>query len=73
MLGNSIGQDTGIYPAEDIDYEYYIGNVLINPIDQLFEIGYRKCFCPRYNMLQYKAQYSRLHPVSVSTPVKNDC
>ena len=63
------GQDTGIYPLEDIDYEYYIGHVLMNPVDQLFEIGYRDVL-PRYNMLQYKAQYSRLHPVSVDTPVK---
>jgi DNA polymerase elongation subunit (family B) len=63
------GQEEGIYPPEDIDYEYYIGNVLMNPIDQLFEIGYRDVL-PRYNMLQYKAQHSRLHPVSVGTPVK---
>jgi DNA polymerase elongation subunit (family B) len=33
-------ESTAMYPPENIDYEYYIGHVLMSPIDQLFNIGY---------------------------------
>jgi hypothetical protein len=33
-------ESTAMYPPEPIDYEYYIGHVLMSPIDQLFNIGY---------------------------------
>lgn len=68
-IGAETGEASGLYPPEDIDYEYYIGNVLINPIDQLFSIGYIDVL-PNYRHLEYKAQHSRLHPVSIETPVK---
>ena len=68
-IGAETGEASGLYPPEDVDYEYYIGNVLINPIDQLFSIGYIDAL-PNYKHLEYRAQHSRLHPVSIETPVK---
>lgn len=59
-----------IYPPEKIDSFYYIYNVLMNPIDKLFEYGYLKII-DRYDDFKYTPQYNkRLKPVSVRTPIK---
>jgi hypothetical protein len=60
----------GLYPPEKIDSEYYICNVLANPIDKLFEYGYARVI-DRYREKEYKPEMNtRLKPVSVVTPVK---
>ena len=60
----------GLYPPEKIDSEYYICNVLANPIDKLFEYGYARVI-DKYREKEYKPEMNtRLKPVSVATPVK---
>ena len=60
----------GLYPPEKIDSQYYICNVLANPIDKLFEYGYARVI-DKYREKEYKPEKNtRLKPVSVATPVK---
>ena len=60
----------GLYPPEKIDSQYYICNVLGNPIDKLFEYGYARVI-DKYREKEYKPEKNtRLKPVSVATPVK---
>ena len=60
----------GLYPPEKIDSVYYISNVLMNPIDKLFEYGYLKII-DKYDEYKYTPQNNkRLKPVSVRTPIK---
>ena len=60
----------GLYPPEKIDSEYYICNVLANPIDKLFEYGYARVI-DKYREKEYKPEMNtRLKPVCVATPVK---
>ena len=60
----------GLYPPEKIDSFYYICNVLMNPIDKLFEYGYLKII-EKYDEFKYIPQHNkRLKPVSVRTPIK---
>ncbi len=58
-----------IYPAEDIDYRYYIEHTLMNPIDQLFSVGYNR-FLKKYESICYKHQHSRCKAVSIVNPLK---
>jgi DNA polymerase elongation subunit (family B) len=62
-------EEESVYPKEDIDVLYYIEHVLMNPIDQLFSIGY-KTELERYSVIGYKPQFSRAHWCSIETPVK---
>ena len=60
----------GLYPPEKIDSQYYICNVLGNPVDKLFEYGYARVL-DKYREKEYKPEKNtRLKPVCVSTPVK---
>ena len=60
----------GLYPPEKIDAQYYICNVLGNPVDKLFEYGYARVL-DKYREKEYKPEKNtRLKPVCVATPVK---
>ena len=60
----------GLYPPEKIDSQYYICNVLGNPVDKLFEYGYARVL-DKYREKEYKPEMNtRLKPVCVATPVK---
>ena len=62
--------ENGLYPPENIDSFYYISNVLMNPVDKLFEYGYLKII-DKYDDFKYTPQHNtRLRPVSVRTPLK---
>ena len=62
--------ENGLYPPEKIDSYYYIANVLMNPIDKLFEYGYLKII-DKYDDFKYTPQHNkRLKPVSIRTPIK---
>lgn len=62
-------EETPVYPAENIDYLYYIEHILMNAIDQLFGVGYM-AILPKYESIGYKPQHSRCHYASIQTPVK---
>lgn len=57
------------YEAEEIDYLYYIEHALMNPLDQLFSIGY-KSQLEKYVNVGYTPQFSRCHFCSITTPLK---
>ena len=59
---------TVVYPAEKIDYEYYIEHIMMSPIDQLFSIGYMKDLV-YYSDVGYSPQFSRLRPAPVTEPI----
>jgi len=60
----------GLYPPEEIDSNYYINNVLMSPVDKLFEYGYLKVI-KKYQDYGYDPRYNtRLKRVSVTTPCK---
>ena len=60
----------GLFPPEEIDSFYYINNVLMSPIDKLFEYGYLDII-KKYEPYDYKPRFNtRMRPVSVMTPVK---
>ena len=68
--GEDFKNPNGLYPPEKIDSFYYICNVLMNPIDKLFEYGYLKII-EKYDEFKYIPQHNkRLKPVSVRTPIK---
>jgi hypothetical protein len=60
---------TVIYPKEKIDYEYYIEHIMMSPIDQLFSIGYMKEL-EKFKSLEYKPQFCRMKPVSITDPIR---
>lgn len=57
------------YPLESIDQLYYVEHSLMNPIDQLYEIGYNNRL-PKYVNIGYTPQYSRCHYCPITTPLK---
>ncbi len=57
------------YPAENIDHLYYIEHLFMNPLDQLFSVGYNKLL-QKYKGFSYKPQNSRAHECGVDTPIK---
>jgi DNA polymerase elongation subunit (family B) len=61
--------DKPIYKAEKIDYLYYIEHALMNPLDQLFGVGY-KAQLVNCDKIGYNPVYSRCHFCPVQTPVK---
>lgn len=60
-----------VYPPEEIDSNYYIMNVLKEPIDQLFEFGFARVL-EKYENVRYQptSKKRRCRPVNISTPVK---
>jgi len=70
ILGVKIDKDEKpVYPAEHIDYLYYIEHLLMNPLDQLFSVGYNKQL-EKYGGIGFTPQNSRAHYCSVQTPLK---
>ncbi len=70
ILGVTIEKDDKpIYPAENIDYLYYIEHLLMNPLDQLFSVGYNKQL-ENYGGIGFTPQNSRAHFCSIQTPLK---
>ena len=60
----------GLFPPEEIDSVYYICNVLMSPVDKLFEYGFLKII-DKYEEHIYQPKFNgRLKPVSVKTPIK---
>lgn len=60
----------GLFPPEEIDSIYYICNVMMGPIDRLFEYGFIKII-DKYEEETYIPKFNtRLKPVSVKTPIK---
>lgn len=59
-----------IYQAEDIDFRWYISHTLINPIDQLFGVGYNTTLSKYGDEIYYKPQYSKCKETSIVNPVK---
>lgn len=59
----------GIYPPEYIDSEYYITNVLKEPIDQLFAFGYYRVLNDYKHVKYVPNRRKGLRVVDVSTPV----
>ena len=57
------------YDAEDIDAMYYIEHAFMNPLDQLFSIGYSKEIAGLENV-GYTPSFSRCRFASVKTPIK---
>jgi len=56
-------------PDEPIDYVYYLEHVLMNPLDQLFSIGFAVPLSP-FKEVGYTPQYSHCHFAGVATPVR---
>ena len=61
---NKAEDSIAMYPPEKIDYEYYIGHIMMASIDQLFTIGYMKEL-ERFKDIGYKPQFCRRKPVSL--------
>jgi DNA polymerase elongation subunit (family B) len=57
------------YPAEELDYLYYVEHSLMNPLDQLYSIGYNTRLS-KYGTIGYEPQYSRCHFCPFTTPLK---
>lgn len=57
------------YPVEQLDHLYYVEHSLMNPIDQLYEIGYNNRL-PKYEGIGYTPQYSRCQYCPITTPLK---
>jgi hypothetical protein len=63
-------ESTAMYPPEKIDYEYYIGHVLMAPLDQLFSIGYMKQLASIKDCLGYKPLSKVSKQKSISEPIQ---
>ena len=60
----------GTNQPEEIDYNYYIEKALMNPLNQLFEVGYKKILdSPQLRDLGYRPS-KRHKTVMLSKPVK---
>lgn len=57
------------YPPEDIDVVYYIEHLLMNPLDQLFSVGFQHTL-KKYEVIGFTPKHSRKHPTSVKFPMK---
>lgn len=62
-------ESVAFYPPEKIDYEYYIGHILMASLDQLFSIGYMKNL-DKVKDIGYSPQFCRMKPVSIQEPIK---
>jgi len=63
-------ESTAMYPPEKIDYEYYIGHVLMSPLDQLFSIGYMKQLASIKDSLGYKPLSKVSKQKSIAEPIQ---
>ena len=54
---------------EEIDHAYYIEKALMNPIEQLWQVGYKKEL-DRLEGIGYKTPFTRHHFVSIRNPVR---
>ena len=54
---------------EEIDFVYYIEHLLMNSLDQLFEIGYSSEL-NNYGNVNYKPKYLKTRSVNIKTPIK---
>lgn len=57
-----------IYPVEEIDSIYYLEHAFMNPLDQLFQVGFKEL--ENYTCIGYNPQYSNSHYKSIVNPVK---
>jgi len=55
---------------ENIDYMYYLEKIIINPIDQLFSIGYMRELKILDSHIQYESRHSRCNKIPISSPIK---
>ena len=60
------------YKAESIDYFYYVEHLMMNPLDQLFSVGYNKIL-DKYKGFAYQPQHSRAQGADIREPVKMVC
>ncbi len=65
---NKVRDSIAVYPAERIDYEYYISHIMQACLDQLFSIGYMREL-EKYKDICYTPQFCRLKPAPVSEPI----
>jgi hypothetical protein len=68
----SIEDATYMYPAENIDFIWYIGHAIMNPLDQLFNIAYKNEL-KDCHIVGYKPVNSNCRYCSIITPVKMLC
>ena len=68
-IPNDFKSKIGLYPPEEIDSFYYINNVLMEPVDKLFNYGHIKDI-HKLQEYGYDARYRRLKRVSLVTPIK---
>lgn len=61
-------ESIAVYEPEKIDYEYYIGHIMMASLDQLFSIGYMKDL-EKFKELGYKPQFCRRKPASIVEPI----
>lgn len=66
---NKKKESVAVYPPEKIDYEYYIGHILMASLDQLFSIGYMKQL-DKVKDIGYTPQFCRMKPVTIQEPIK---
>jgi DNA polymerase delta subunit 1 len=57
-----------VYPPENIDFSYYLNNVISSSINQLFSIGYGKSL-ETIKTQGYTPRFSRKKAVSVTDPI----
>ena len=57
---------------DTIDYFYYVSHMLMNPLDQLFEVAYNQEL-DKIKNIGYQPQNSRCHFCSIVTPVAMLC
>jgi len=62
-------ESIAFYPQEKLDYEYYISDLMCNPLDQLFSIGYAKEL-EKFKELGYSPQFCRRKAESIVNPIK---
>jgi len=73
ILGITIEKDEKpTYKAENIDYFYYIEHLLMNPLDQLFSVGYNTIL-EKYKGFAYQPQNSRAHAADIREPIQMIC
>ena len=57
-----------IYPLEQPDILYYLGHSFMNPLDQLFEVGFKDL--EKYPTIGYQPVYGRCNFAPIKTPIK---
>lgn len=65
---NKQSDSVAVYEPEKIDYEYYIGHIMMASLDQLFSIGYMKEL-EKFREIGYTPQFCRRKAQSVVEPI----